>query len=376
MKSPNFHKIYAGKRMADIYSFASKHNITVVGGADQNVGIGGWISGWPLSSQFEIWTWRHQVLKMEVVTADGEFRTINADTEADLFWALRGTTADSDAFWNMNTYFHSQLPHLSETGLMRYYYAYPSFPGEINSSHSGKIIALLLVPEKSPAQVQQIMDPIERHLLTAQMGRCGSYQPDNQELSRFHRVLARNPSPPNSRNIRTTRRSPPGQNGLNERFRSPQNRVEKTSPSPGLMIGHLIAGPGVHSPPGGIAGGSNVVLPAWREACSHLGTYILPAAWPALDKTAKENITKDLPDVRMQGLRDLTPNGGAYMNEVDPTEAQWQYTLFGRNYARLLEIKKKWDPNGVFWCYHCVGSELWTFVGDDDAEAGYRRGYW
>lgn len=97
---------------------------------------------------------------------------------------------------------------------------------------------------------------------------------------------------------------------------------------------------------------------------------VLPAAWPALNEAAKEHVTKDLRDVRMAGLRKLTLNGGAYMNEVDPTEPNWQQTLFGNNYEKLLAIKKKWDPSGVFWCNHCVGSELWTFVADDGSEGG------
>lgn len=34
-----------------------------------------------------------QVVAMEVVTADGEFLTINEDNHADLFWAMRGVSS-------------------------------------------------------------------------------------------------------------------------------------------------------------------------------------------------------------------------------------------------------------------------------------------
>jgi hypothetical protein len=37
------------------------------------------------------------------------------------------------------------------------------------------------------------------------------------------------------------------------------------------ILGHVIAGPGTWSPKGGIAGGSNAVLPAWRRACMQIG---------------------------------------------------------------------------------------------------------
>jgi hypothetical protein len=28
------------------------------------------------------------------------------------------------------------------------------------------------------------------------------------------------------------------------------------------------------------------------------------------------------------------------------------------NYQKLLQIKQKYDPDGMFTCHHCVGSEL------------------
>lgn len=66
----------------------------------------------------------------------------------------------------------------------------------------------------------------------------------------------------------------------------------------------------------------------------------------------------------MQGymalLRDVSPGAGSYMNEGDPGEPNWQQAFYGANYARLLEIKRKWDPTGVFWAPTTVGSEGWA----------------
>lgn len=48
-----------------------------------------------------------------------------------------------------------------------------------------------------------------------------------------------------------------------------------------------------------------------------------------------------------------------YVNEADPNERDWQAVFWGKEtYARLLEIKKKYDRHGVFSCYKCVGSEI------------------
>lgn len=84
-------KIQAGERMVDVYRFAAAHNLTVVGGGEPHVGIGGWISyggHGPVSAYYGLGA--DQVLGMEIVTADGVFRTVNETSNADLFWALRG----------------------------------------------------------------------------------------------------------------------------------------------------------------------------------------------------------------------------------------------------------------------------------------------
>jgi hypothetical protein len=50
------------------------------------------------------------------------------------------------------------------------------------------------------------------------------------------------------------------------------------------------------------------------------------------------------------------------MNEADPTNPDWQHDYFGDNYAKLLRVKRKWDPKGVFWCKPCVGHDLWEIL--------------
>ena len=47
----------------------------------------------------------------------------------------------------------------------------------------------------------------------------------------------------------------------------------------------------------------------------------------------------------------------AYYNEDYGLEKSWQQSFFGANYERLLQIKDQVDPNRVFNCRQCVGSE-------------------
>ena len=37
-----------------------------------------------------------------------------------------------------------------------------------------------------------------------------------------------------------------------------------------------------------------------------------------------------------------------YMNEADVLEDDWQQAFYGSNYGRLLDIKRAYDPSGIF----------------------------
>ncbi len=62
-------------------------------------------------------------------------------------------------------------------------------------------------------------------------------------------------------------------------------------------------------------------------------------------------------------IKDITPKGGTYLNEADYFEKEWQNSFWGDNYKKLYSIKQKYDPNGLFYCHHCVGSENWDETG-------------
>jgi FAD/FMN-containing dehydrogenase len=59
----------------------------------------------------------------------------------------------------------------------------------------------------------------------------------------------------------------------------------------------------------------------------------------------------------MAELRKLVPKAGAYLSESNYFEPNWQEAFWGSNYSRLLAIKDKVDPDGLFVVHHGVGSE-------------------
>ena len=59
-------------------------------------------------------------------------------------------------------------------------------------------------------------------------------------------------------------------------------------------------------------------------------------------------------------LRVIVPNAGAYVSEGNFFDKTWQKSFWGTNYPRLAAVKKKYDPAGLFFVHHGVGSEEWS----------------
>ena len=62
----------------------------------------------------------------------------------------------------------------------------------------------------------------------------------------------------------------------------------------------------------------------------------------------------------MGELLRVAPGAGSYVSESDYFEAQWQASFWGSNYAKLAAVKRAYDPEGLFWVHHGVGSEAWS----------------
>jgi hypothetical protein len=62
-------------------------------------------------------------------------------------------------------------------------------------------------------------------------------------------------------------------------------------------------------------------------------------------------------------LRAIAPLAGSYVSEGNFFDDLWQTSFWGSNYPRLAEVKKKYDPSGLFFVHHGVGSEEWSADG-------------
>merc|ERR1712070_597353 len=55
-------------------------------------------------------------------------------------------------------------------------------------------------------------------------------------------------------------------------------------------------------------------------------------------------------------LMEKFEDSAAYPNEVSFHQKDWKNQFWGTNYDKLEGVKKKYDPDGMFRCHHCVGS--------------------
>ena len=58
----------------------------------------------------------------------------------------------------------------------------------------------------------------------------------------------------------------------------------------------------------------------------------------------------------MAPLRAFRERPASYFNETDYFEADWQTAFWGDHYARLLRVKERYDPGGLFFVHHGVGT--------------------
>jgi hypothetical protein len=120
-----------------------------------------------------------------------------------------------------------------------------------------------------------------------------------------------------------------------------------------------------HQAPGNKQNVDNAVSSAWRNAQSF---FITSSPAFAADASAEVigEANRVLNEEILQPWRDLAPasqGGGSYLNEAAVDEPNWREDFYGEQYARLVNIKKKYDPRGVFYAITAIGSDEWEIRG-------------
>ena len=339
-----------------------------------------------------------QVLSVGIVTADGQFRNASVDENADLFWAIRGggggtfgivtsmvvkaipdektaigtfefggpgSNITADVFWKGLTSYFGSYKSLIDQGLFASWNIFapgrlgPEMPGAqpIPKGTAPRMeIKPILARGKTLAQLQAAIKPWLNDMaalginITTTWGEYATYLPAyKSNLPPTEGTIMPHTMSYSSRLI-------PVENFDKARKLDATVAAFRTLAEAGHPLNGFMFAPTLES--GRPVGGSNAVLPAWRKAYSHVNVFLdwLPNATAAEQLSIRQKFARE----EMKALRDATPDSGSYMNESDRLEPDWQQSFFGANYPRLLEIKNKYDPTGLFWAVTAVGSEGWS----------------
>ncbi len=383
-------KLGAGIEVGELYAAANKYGVTAVGGECKGVGVvGGYIAGAghsPLSSKYGMGA--DQVLSIDVVLPNGRFVTADEKHNTDLFWALRGgggstfgvvtsmtvkvhpkmtfsgmtfvvksgndTSLSNDAFWKIIYAYWRRFPGYASRGTYGYGNIFPRFDGVAGYSWT---MLPWLVPGMKLADFKAEVAP-----LLADFKALGFVlQPDYFEHDNFYDTWSTHfpvEGVANS-NLRTGSRIFPAKNWANAAtLNATMDALRGIIEAGSALIQYNIKG----IKPTGAADAA--VNPVWRDAVFY---GIIGYSWA--DTATNDEIravNNRLTNVSLGLLRDVSPEGGSYLNEADVMEPDFQRSFWGSNYDRLLSIKNKYDPWDSFWAPTAVGSEGWYITDQQD----------
>ena len=375
-------KVGAGVVGYEILEAASAQGLVVVSGECPTVGLaGGYTQGGghsALSTEFGLAA--DQTLEFEVVTASGELVTASRTQNTDLYWALSGggggnygivvsmtvktypdtTVAGAglqmaaayttpDLFYQAISEFHTLLPAMIENGAMVVYY----FTDEYF------LINPVTAYNKTSEDVKAILAPFLAVLGNLSIPYSISYTEFATYQEHYNTYMG--PLPYGNIGVEEYQF---GSRLIPKSVVADHNSALQTVLKNVTENGVLVIGVAVDvSKPVSSLNLSNAVLPAWRDALIHC-YFTTPwnstaAAWD--DMIAAQWL---MTDEFVPQIEAVTPGSGAYMNEADFRQPNFQEVFFGDNYAALLAIKEKWDPDSLFYALAGVGSEVWVVNND------------
>ena len=368
-------KVGAGVLGFEVLEAAHARDLVVLTGACPTVGVaGGYTQGGghsALSTAFGLAA--DQTLEFEIVTATGQFVKASRTENADLHWALSGggggtygvvisltvrthhestvggaslqmtaVSTTQERFNKAVTAFHSLLPNMTDQGAMINYYV----------NNAIFVIHPVTVYNSTAAYVRDtVLAPFIVQL--AELGITASV--NYTELPyRDHYDTYMGPLPYGHLPVEAYQ--------YGSRM-IPRSVLENNNSALQTVLQNLTAN-------GVLAVGSsasfvgakdvyNAVNPAWRNTTVHMQ---LTTPWNSSADAWESMLDaqKQMTDEFVPQLKAVTPGSGAYFNEADFRQPDWQETFFGENYAALLAIKHKWDPGSIFYVLKGVGSEAWS----------------
>ncbi|KAB5559638.1 hypothetical protein GE09DRAFT_1172619 [Coniochaeta sp. 2T2.1] len=317
------------------------------GPAMKSVGYaGGYIAGGghtPLSGLYGMAA--DHVMALEVVTAEGRFITASAEENPDLYWALRGGGGSTfGVVTSIIIRVHPEVPVITSVFSFR-------TSENVSADTFWEVVRTyfsLFIPFTDAGTYSWFT---LLNLNGSYSFDMGPFFAPNHTIESFNADVGLNAagriSVPGNRLLPRANWEDPAK--FNATFAVIRNQSE---------AGRRLYG--YHQAPRNRANANNAVNSAFRQVICFLvfGGTLAPNPTPAQVKAASEELQNEI----IAPFRAVAPEsegGGAYLNEANVDEPQWQAAFYGTHYPRLLELKRKYDPKDVFYATTAVGSERW-----------------
>ncbi len=384
----------------------------VQGGGCGTVGVAGLVLGGGFGSYSKSYgTAAASLLEAEVVTADGMVRIANACTNPDLFWALKGGGGGTFGVVTRVTLRTYELPgvigfvgtaiHAASDDAMRRLIArfLEFYAGSLMNPHWGEIAtirpgrrldinmeALGLDGPQAGAIWQPFLQWVaagdDYAFVTPPLMRSGParHRWDPAFLKAHLAGAIRTDDRPGASedNIYWSANVSEAGHFINgyESVWLPASLLQpdrRSQLADALLAASKLAPVELHFQKG-LAGAPADAITATKDTATNptvLDAFVLaiigsegPPAYPGLPGYAPDLAAARQDAARvaraMVALRSVVPVAGSYVAESSFFERDWKDCYWGTNYPRLLEVKKKYDPDGLFFVHHGVGSEDWS----------------
>ena len=176
---------------------------------------------------------------------------------------LAGAKPNSEAFWDLVTLIFSSAPTLQDLGVTGYTFIAPETP--YNGTTVGGFLGTFQLPNATVAELQEAIEPLQK-AIAAIPGVTASYIPTQY------------PSLYSWYQVNKNRGAVGGNNAVGNRLLDAKAlsnvtalraAMQKATPPGTIATQNLVSGPGVRDAVP--AGGSDSVLPAWRDAYIEYG---------------------------------------------------------------------------------------------------------
>lgn len=268
-----------------------------------------------------------------------------------------GTLTDPEMFWKGISLYYRFSKKVVDAGGLGFSYIYPL------GNNSFTLTTTSQFPDMSAAAIIEFMQP-----LYDEFNAIGINMTNPRFMFPMTYGTPRPASGESPAETRYRSRFFPRENWEDDDLWDRTMSAIRTSIEAGYTFHGILHGPSEEV--AGWPGRDSAVNPAWRRAVMHaslIGTQ--PSGFTAQQALVDQSRIQTYMDM----WREVTPGSGAYMNEGDPLEPDWQQVFFGDLYPRLSEIKRNRDPWGLFWAPTTVGSEAWE-VRSEDGYPGSQNG--